>query len=354
MRHLAVRFSVPQRLPATEGRALRASKAWCPVDPSHEDAFDQAERWLDLINYLHYHPGAKARELADRYQCTLRTIQRDVQNLRAIGVPIESARGYRMSCDAFLPPLNLSAEEMLAVLLGTRFVQRFGGEAVAQAAESAFMKICRRARPAQRRTARKLDERMAVETRASSSSGAEWLARLTEAIADKLLVKMRYHSLNAPSPDWRSVSPLSLFFFDNAWYLQAFDEKHKEERTFRLSRILELVVMQAPAVVAECEQQERPRHRWDFFGGEEVEVRLRVEPALRRWLMENSPHPSQQFEDGVAIYRVRDPLKMMLWTLSLEGAEVIEPEWVREAVQERARALCLLHGGVTAPARSSS
>ena len=29
--------------------------------------------------------------------------------------------------------------------------------------------------------------------------------------------------------------------------------------------------------------------------------------------------------------------------------KVVEPEWVRLAVQERCRALCLLHGGMSSP-----
>lgn len=308
----------------------------------YEDALDQARRWLDLINYLHLNPGVRGRDLASRYNRTLRTIQRDIVELRNLGIPVDSSNGYRLSTEAFLPPLNLTAVETLAVLVGIRFAQKFGGTTLGSAAGSALLKIGRKAGVEGRRVVKQLECQVAFEGRNDAHSGAELLPTLSTAIVDRARVRIHYHSLSSP-PGWRTVHPHSIYFHDASWYLQAHDERHDEVRIFRLSRIATAEVL-PDRFAKSARDAAGPRHRWDFMGTEAVEVRIKIGSELARWLNENPPHPSQTLEGTEATYAVRNPLKMVLWILSLEGAEVLSPDWVRTAVADRARALMVAHG----------
>ncbi len=81
--------------------------------------------------------------LAGELEVSERTIYRDLAELAAQGAPIqgEAGVGYVLRPGLFLPPLMLTEDETDAVLLGLRFVNQRGDEALTQAAENARAKI---------------------------------------------------------------------------------------------------------------------------------------------------------------------------------------------------------------------
>ena len=102
-------------------------------------------------------------ELADRLGVDGRTVRRYVDHLIDLDVPVESVRGryggYRLAAGYRLPPLMLSDDEALAVLLGLVAGRRAGlTTATGTASETAAAKIRRvlpaAARPPARRRAR--------------------------------------------------------------------------------------------------------------------------------------------------------------------------------------------------------
>lgn len=71
------------------------------------------ERLKALIQSLGTGPARTAAELAARFGVTERTIYRDMDRLRAEGVPLAGTpgQGYRLTAAFALPPLALSARE---------------------------------------------------------------------------------------------------------------------------------------------------------------------------------------------------------------------------------------------------
>jgi predicted DNA-binding transcriptional regulator YafY len=84
-----------------------------------------------------------AAMLAAELEVSERTIYRDVADLMAQGAPIEGEAGvgYILRPGLFLPPLMLSEDEVEAVLLGLRYVDRRGDEVLQAAASIALAKI---------------------------------------------------------------------------------------------------------------------------------------------------------------------------------------------------------------------
>src|SRR6185312_8656389 len=84
-----------------------------------------------------------ARRIADTLGVSLRTVYRDVADLQTSGIPIEGEAGvgYLLRKGSDIPPLMFTAEELEALVVGTRFVRAFAGEHLAHGAQSALLKI---------------------------------------------------------------------------------------------------------------------------------------------------------------------------------------------------------------------
>src|ERR1700744_1915386 len=101
-------------------------------------------RLFKLMDALrgHRRPVTAAR-LADDLSVSVRTVYRDIQTLIDLGAPIEGEAGigYLLRSGFFLPPLMFGEDELEALVLGARWVQRQGDAALAEAATHALAKI---------------------------------------------------------------------------------------------------------------------------------------------------------------------------------------------------------------------
>ncbi|HET7838241.1 MAG TPA: HTH domain-containing protein, partial [Rectinemataceae bacterium] len=87
--------------------------------------------------------AVSAQRLAEEMGVSLRTVYRDIESLRLLGVPVEGEAGvgYLLRSGYFMPPLVLSAEEIEAVVLGIRWVLDRGDPQLASGARSALSKL---------------------------------------------------------------------------------------------------------------------------------------------------------------------------------------------------------------------
>src|SRR5689334_10481432 len=107
-----------------------------------------AARVLTLLELLQSGGVRTVAELADRLGVEGRTVRRYVDHLIDLDVPVESVRGryggYRLAPGFRIPPLMLSDDEALAVLLGLVAGRRAGlMTAAGTASETAAAKIRR-------------------------------------------------------------------------------------------------------------------------------------------------------------------------------------------------------------------
>lgn len=178
-----------------------------------------------------------ARQLAERYEVSVRTIERDISALQQVGVPIyaDTGRrgGYAIDPTRTLPPLNFTPAEAVAVSVALR---RASGSPFDRAAGSALRKIMA-AMPAQEASAaRELAGRVAFLT---SVSEARALPQIVEdALAARHVLRLRYVDKHG-SPSEREVEPVMFLAGTEAWYLVAWCRLRDELRAFRMDRIVE-------------------------------------------------------------------------------------------------------------------
>ncbi|MGV9298379.1 MULTISPECIES: helix-turn-helix transcriptional regulator [Amycolatopsis] len=200
-------------------------------------------RVLALLEILQGGGTRTVAELAGRLDVDERTVRRYVEHLLDLDIPVRSVRGryggYRLAPGYRMPPLMLTDEEALAVLLGLVAGRRAGLVTTSvAAAESAVAKV-RRVLP--EALGRRLDALLEVAdftapARAALTAEAEVLLAVAEAARDQRPVKLAYTAAHGRASE-RVVEPYGVVAHSGRWYLTGFDSSAGQVRTFRVDRI---------------------------------------------------------------------------------------------------------------------
>jgi predicted DNA-binding transcriptional regulator YafY len=200
-------------------------------------------RVLALLELLQSGGMRTVAELADRLGVDERTVRRYVDHLMDLEVPVESVRGryggYRLAPGYRIPPLMLTDDEALAVLLGLIAGRRAGLLTnTGTASETATAKI-RRVLPG--RLARRLDA--LLESLTFTASPAETavpetavLLSIADAVRHSRPVTIRYTAGDGRRSE-RTLHPYGLVVHSGRWYVTGADPATGADRTFRLDRI---------------------------------------------------------------------------------------------------------------------
>jgi predicted DNA-binding transcriptional regulator YafY len=197
----------------------------------------RADRLFLIIHALRGRRTAlPARRLAETLGVSLRTIYRDVADLQVSGVPIEGEAGvgYLLRKGSDIPPLMFNADELEALVVGTRFVRAFGGERLAQSAQAALLKIEAVLPPELRARTRR--SRIFAPPRRDRIEATGAIDRLHAAIADHRVLHLDYRDESGRASA-RDVEPLCLAFWGGAWTLGAWCRLRSDFRNFRPDRI---------------------------------------------------------------------------------------------------------------------
>jgi len=204
----------------------------------------RADRLFQIVQLLRRDRVSTAARLARELGISERTLYRDVADLMASGVPIESEAGvgYRLPRHFDLPPFMFNAEEGEALLLGARIVAAWGDPSLREAAESLLRKV-EAVLPAGRRTSLS-DLPFLVPDFHVPPETARFLGVLRQGLREQRRVRITYARADGVGSD-RVVQPLGLVFWGYRWHLAAWCELRESLRTFRVDRILAGEVLDA-------------------------------------------------------------------------------------------------------------
>lgn len=200
----------------------------------------RADRLFEIIQMLRSRRFMTAAQLAGELEVSERTIYRDVSDLIVTGVPItgEAGVGYTLDRKFDLPPLMFNAEEIEALILGSRIVQSWADPDLASAAHSALTKI-EAALPEPLRIniveSALFAPRIVPDTAVTSN-----LAVTRRAVNDRYKLGFRYTRADGESTS-RTVHPLGLFYWGYSWTMVGWCETRDDFRNFRLDRMEQLV-----------------------------------------------------------------------------------------------------------------
>ncbi|WP_068621083.1 helix-turn-helix transcriptional regulator [Paenibacillus tuaregi] len=309
---------------------------------------NKTDRMLAIMLMLQSRGTLRAEDLASNFETSVRTIYRDMQALSEAGVPVVGApgTGYSLMEGYFLPPVSFTADEAVALLIGTDFIIHNFEENYRDSAESSRMKIeailperVRTEADRVRGTTRLL---MDAESWARSSRENPTLGLLRTAVIKGNKVRFNYvKAIPGPSGERfssRTVSPYGLVLLRGRWMLIAYCELRQEIRHFRVSRMQDISMLEEQAV--------RPA---DFNlaaysppDDRELRVRIEADPELADQLREKGSYYVEQVTERegrlIVDLRARHVNEILGWILSFGSRmRVLEPEAVRVKIRDELR-----------------
>jgi predicted DNA-binding transcriptional regulator YafY len=199
-------------------------------------------RLLELLELLQARPLITGRELSDRLEIDARTVRRYIAALQEMGIPVEGQRGvgggYRVRPGYRLPPLMLSGDEAVVVVLGMLAARRQGLESAEGSVDGALTKIHRVLPDLVRRRVEALETTLGFTAaeRTGAPVDSDVALLVAEAIRRGRRLVFSYRAFTGEETA-RDVSPHGLVVHSGRWYLAAYDHGRADRRTFRVDRM---------------------------------------------------------------------------------------------------------------------
>ncbi|WP_163338310.1 YafY family protein [Desulfopila sp. IMCC35008] len=295
------------------------------------------ERLLAIIVLLLNRRRITAKELAERFEVSIRTIYRDIASLNGAGIPIITSQGYEGGLAIpesyklsrqLLTPRDLEA--MISTLQGVnqgmvhKDLQRIIEMLVSLLPKDDDARLPRR----QPSFVVDLTPWGPMET------PNQTMQIVQRAVDDTHLLAFSYKDASGRSTS-RIVEPHTLIYKGYAWYLLAYCRLRGDFRVFRLSRISGPRLAEGSFLV----RDPGDIHRFFQFNyGPSQAVVLRFSPAVRTRVEDSFPGAELDCgEDGYITARLElpDDPWILAFILGLGAdAEIIEPDSWRQAVKE--------------------
>lgn len=288
----------------------------------------------------------RAQDLAKRFEISERTVYRDIDALCEVGVPIYgvAGEGYRLMEGYYLPPVTFSPSEARALALALSMFMGFSADGVTRkSAEDARDKI-RAILP--NRQKKEIEALAAVLSffalpKPEIDFDDKKLLAIQQAIQDKKLINISYHSLAGNRQTQRMIEPIELAMINHAWLLTAYCQLRKDVRNFNLARIEKYQVV----------DQTFKQHNINQPSSEEPLFDLVVlfDHDVVRWVRERQ-HTSfireqESTKEGIImIYRMPSWGVIAEWLLSWgDQMTIIEPRHLREQILQMAQRMVEKH-----------
>lgn len=198
-------------------------------------------RLLTILELLQVHGALSGVELAARLEVDVRTIRRYITMLQDMAIPIEAERGrhghYVLRPGYKLPPLMLSNDEALAIMLSLLAARRQGIGVEPHLIEGALAKIERVLPDSLRLRLQAVQAAVAfVDAPTKPQPPSETVLLISTAVRQQQRLHLHYAAREGETI--RSVDPYGIVSHWEQWYLVGWCHLRQAVRVFRLDRIV--------------------------------------------------------------------------------------------------------------------
>ena len=286
----------------------------------------KTDRLIGILSVLLQEEKTTAPALAERFEVSRRTINRDIETLCKAGIPIQTTQGtgggisimdgYRMDRTI------LTSKDMQMILTGLRSLDSVSGSGY-------YSQLMEKIQAGSSDFISGKDSMLIDLSSWYRESLAPKIEIIQDAIGDRRLLTFRYYAPSGESE--RLVEPYYLVFRWSSWYLWCWCCYRKDFRLFKLNRMDNV---RRTETAFECREMIMPdlSNERIFPGG--ISVKALFSPDMKWRLVEE--FGSECFienDDGRLLFSAdnTDMENLISWLLTFgDKAEVLEPKEARE------------------------
>jgi len=306
------------------------------------------ERMLGIVVILLNRRKITAKELADRFEISLRTVYRDIEAINMAGIPVLSSQGvdggYYIPENYKLGKHYLSTSDIKSILSALKGMNNaINDREVALVLE----KIEGLVPVHEKSEAGSIDEYIVFDSDPwiRSKRYSKTVQSLYEAVKGRNVVEIRYVD-GKGQESIRKVEPMTIILKGYFWYMFGFCKDRDDYRMFKLTRIKSLSILN--------ELFERKNKRYNEIGGDWhktvlIDIVLKFSSELKHVVDDYFFDADIVEEDGSLTVNAKVPEGDWIYGMVLaygENIELVSPAQIREKLQTKLKLISQIYDPV--------
>ena len=283
-------------------------------------------RLFEIVYILMQKKKTTAKELADRFEVSTRTIYRDIETLSTANIPIYASKGkdggIGLLDEYVLNKTILSEEEQNQILFALQGMKKVKGQDEKDILEKLSILFNK-----------KINDWIKIDFSNWGNIQEERFDIIKSAILNKQLVQFIYYNSNGEENN-RIVEPLQIWFKDKSWYLVSYCKLKEDYRIFKIARIKEIKILEEHFERELPKEEEKEKHNFKM-----IELELEINKAMTyRVYDEFESKEITKKEDGNFIIKVKYPENEWIYGYILsfgEYAKILNPAYVKNIIKDK-------------------
>ena len=283
-------------------------------------------RLFEIVYILMQKRKTTAKELADKFEVSTRTIYRDIETLSTANIPIYASKGkdggIGLLDEYILNKTILSEEEQNQILFALQGMKKVKGQDEKDILEKLSILFNK-----------KINDWIKIDFSSWGNDKEERFDIIKSAILNKQLIQFTYYNSNGEESK-RIVEPLQIWFKDKSWYLISYCKLKEGYRIFKIARIKEIKILQEHFERELPKEEEKEKHNFKI-----IELELEIDNAMTyRVYDEFENEEITKKEDGNFIIKVKYPENGWVYGYILsfgEYAKVLNPGYAKNIIKDK-------------------
>jgi predicted DNA-binding transcriptional regulator YafY len=293
----------------------------------------RVERLFNIVTILLTKDTVSAKELAERFNVSTRTIYRDIDILSVSGIPVYMKKGYNggisLMNDYKLDKAMLSDSDVESIMMSIGALGATNLDSFNTALEK-FSAVF---------TKHQVTDWVEIDFTDWSTDNKRdtRIEDIKRAILDRRLIRISYFNSYGQKKS-RVLAPLKLIFKSRAWYISAYCIEKKDIRIFKIHRMKDLELLDEHFNREEY-LQIKPQIKDSARKPNIVKLKMKFKEdvlyLLYDWYDDND---IEKTEDGHYIVNTEFPMDEWVYSHILaygDKVEVLEPLFIREQIKKR-------------------
>lgn len=287
----------------------------------------QVNRLFEIIYILLKKENVTAKELAEHFGVSVRTIYRDIDVLSRSNIPIYTNQGkgggINLLDNFVLDKSLISEDEQNQILFALQSLEKLN-------VNNEKMLLDKMSILFNKATRNWIE--IDFSSWGTDSTQNERFNKLKEAILNKKVVEFTYFN-SYGEENIRQVEPLQIWFKDKSWYIKAFCRLKQDYRIFKIARIRDIKILD------EHFERDLPVEKEKKAKFKVISLKLEISKEMAyRVYDEFEKENINKNENGDFIVKVEYPENEWVYGYILsygENVKVLSPEYAKDIIKKR-------------------